>query len=100
MNVIILSAADEELTVAKDYHDRERQGLGSEFVNAFEKAIERIVAFPEAWGLITGKVRCCVFNRFEYGVVYVVRNETIFVLAVMHLKRRPGYWNKRLREIP
>jgi hypothetical protein len=29
----------------------------------------------------------------------VVRDETIFVLAVMHLKRRPGYWKKRLREL-
>jgi hypothetical protein len=99
MMVIILSAADEELVEGKEYHDRQRQGLGNEFVDAFEEAIGRIVDFPEAWGLIAKKVRCCIFNRFDYGVVYIVRGETIFVLAVMHLKRRPGYWKNRLREI-
>ena len=99
MNVITLEAADEELHEAKEYYELQRQGLGLEFVEAFEEAMGRIVAFPEAWGLIADKVRCCIFKRFEYGVIYVVRDETIFVLAVMHLKRRPGYWKRRLKEI-
>jgi plasmid stabilization system protein ParE len=99
MNVITLEAADEELHKAKQYYELQRPGLGLEFVEAFEEAMERVVAFPEAWGLIADKVRCCIFKRFEYGVIYVVRDETIFVLAVMHLKRRPGYWKRRLREI-
>ena len=99
MTVNILHAAEEELVEGKEYHDRQRQGLGEEFVEAFHEAIAQITAFPEAWGLIAKKVRCCVFKRFEYGVVYVMREEIIFVLAIMHLKRRPGYWKKRLREL-
>jgi hypothetical protein len=99
MTVVILSAAEEELAEAKKYHDSQRFGLGTEFVDSFNEAIERIIALPEAWGLIAKKVRCCIFRRFEYGIIYVVRDEVIFVLAVMHLKRRPGYWKKRLREL-
>src|ERR1019366_2186298 len=97
--VITLEAAEEELRKAKEYHELRRRGLGGEFVQAFEEAMERILAFPEAWGMIADKVRYCIFKRFEYGVLYVIRGETIFVLAVMHLKRRPEYWKKRLREI-
>ena len=99
MNVITLEVAEVELHEAKEHHDLQRQGLGIEFVLAFEEAMQRVVAFPEAWGLIADKVRCCIFKRFEYGVIYVVRGDTIFVLAVMHLKRRPGYWKRRLKEI-
>ena len=99
MNVITLEAAEEELRKAKDYYELQRQGLGQEFILAFEEAMGRILDFPEAWGVIAKNVRCCIFKRFEYGILYVLRDEKIFVLAVMHLKRRPGYWKKRLREI-
>jgi hypothetical protein len=34
-------------------------------------------------------------TRFPYQVVYRVRpNETV-VVALAHLKRRPGYWKRR-----
>jgi hypothetical protein len=69
MNVITLEAAEEELHKAKEYHELQRQGLGIEFVQDFEEAMERIVAFPEAWGLIAKKVRCCIFQHLEYGVI-------------------------------
>ncbi len=97
MNVEVLRAAEAELSEAVAYYDLQRDGLGSELVDAFDEAMRRVLDFPEAW---SKTVRCCIFKRFEYGIIYTICNETIFVLAVMHLKRRPGYWKKRLREIP
>jgi hypothetical protein len=35
-------------------------------------------------------------RRFPYGVVYAIRNDEIYLIAVMHLKRRPFYWKKRI----
>jgi hypothetical protein len=34
------------------------------------------------------------FN-FPYGMIYRVRGETLYVVGVMHLKRKPGYWLAR-----
>jgi hypothetical protein len=31
-------------------------------------------------------------RRFPYAVLYSVRGETVRILAVMNLKRRPTYW--------
>jgi hypothetical protein len=34
---------------------------------------------------------------FPYGLISAVEGQTIFVAAVMHLKRKPGYWVSRGR---
>jgi hypothetical protein len=33
---------------------------------------------------------------FPYVLPYLVRDETIFVLAVAHTSRKPRYWEKRV----
>ncbi len=99
MNVIVLKAAEDELLEAKEYYEFQRESLGSEFADAFDEAMGRILAFPEAWGYLTEPVRCCTFKRFEYGILYLLREQTVFVLAVMYLRRKPGYWKRRLKEI-
>ena|GEM_PF-3169010 len=41
---------------------------------------------------------CCFYDmtRFEsaYDVIYRVEESSIFVAAIMHLKREPFYWNE------
>lgn len=36
-------------------------------------------------------------KRFsEYGLIYTVIEDTFWIVAVAHAKRRPGYWIARL----
>jgi hypothetical protein len=41
-------------------------------------------------------VRRIVANGFPYAVLHVVRPDCVWIIAIMHLKRRPGYWKHRL----
>jgi len=34
-------------------------------------------------------------RRFPFGILYRIEPEQIVVVAVMHLRRRPGYWRDR-----
>ena len=38
-------------------------------------------------------------TRFPLGIVYVNPDDDIIVFAVMHLRRRPGYWRERLKDV-
>jgi plasmid stabilization system protein ParE len=96
MNVIFHAAAQAELEEATRYYDGQRPGLGDDFADEVRRTLERIQQYPDAWTRLTDQVRRCRTNRFPYGVVYAVRDEEIFVLAVMHLRRKPGYWADRL----
>lgn len=47
------------------------------------------------------EVRKLQLHRFsEYGLVYTVANDTFWIVAVAHAKRRPGYWTGRLKRLP
>ncbi len=95
MNVRFLQVAKTELDDAVDYYNRERPGLGYEFVWEVFFAIDRIRQFPQAWQTFQEDARRCLIRRFPYGVVYVLEEGSIVVLAIAHLHRDPDYWIDR-----
>jgi hypothetical protein len=97
MIVEFVLSAEVELDEAVAYFEAQRKGLGTEFAREVSAAILRIVEHPNAWQKLTGGVRRCQLNRFEYGVVYGVQDDVTTIYAVMHLRRRPGYWRDRLK---
>jgi hypothetical protein len=52
------------------------------------------------WRRIKGRLRRYLVQQFPYGLIYAVQGDTIYVAAVMHLKRKPGYWVARTRRSP
>ena len=100
MKIEFLQPAAAELYEAIVYYNIQRNGLGLEFAKEVQDTIERIKQNPEAWTTISTskQARRCLTNRFPYGIIYQIRKNTILIVAVMHLKRRPQTWQSRLRE--
>lgn len=88
--------AKAELNYAAIYYESRRPGLGGEFLMEVERALERILEFPDSGSEFrrTGYRRLIV-RRFPYLIVYGVQPDLIRVVAVAHGKRRPGYWRAR-----
>lgn len=87
--------AEDELNQAADYYDDQQAGLGVEFVDEVYLTIQRIIEFPKAWTSLSKRSRRCMTNRFPYQVIYEIREESILILAIGHLHRKPGYWEDR-----
>jgi len=87
--------AEIEIEEAADFYDMQSPGLGSAFIDEFQRALERIVEFPNAGPLIHGRVRKRFLSRFPFSVIYSVKAKKIRILAVAHQKRRPFYWRGR-----
>jgi len=96
MNFRFHPEAEVELNYAIDYYEEREKNLGREFAQEVYAAIHRIIDFPEAWQRLTKTTRRCLTNRFPFGIVYTVKDEMIVIVAVMHLRKEPNYWNKRL----
>jgi hypothetical protein len=94
--VDIQSQARRELEQSALWYDEQILGLGDDFLSEVEKAIASIAQSPERWPFIKGKARRCPVHRFPYGVVYTYGQGVVRVVSVMHLHRRPGYWEDRL----
>jgi plasmid stabilization system protein ParE len=77
------------------YYARIRSELGMSFVTEVEGAIERARRFPLAYGKVTDELRHIITRRFPYVIVYEILQDRIFIWAVAHASRDPGYWKRR-----
>jgi plasmid stabilization system protein ParE len=89
-------AAQLELEEAAAWYEAQRKGLSAEFLDEFERGVGRVAEFPLAWKSVGSRTRQYRFNRFPYGIIYQVREDEILIVAVAHLRRRPGYWRDRI----
>jgi plasmid stabilization system protein ParE len=90
--------ADEEVADAALYYERARSGFGVRFRDAIAATGNLIGANP-AIGAKVDRTKCRLFpmTGFQHSIVYVDYPDRIYVVAVAHNKRRPGYWKSRLR---
>lgn len=95
MHVVSHPEADQELEGAALWYEQRQPGLGDDFLDEFESTLRRIVAAPERWRTLRDENRKLNFHRFPYAIVYSVRGDVLYLKAVMHLHRRPFYWQHR-----
>ena len=91
-------AARDEFREAARWYEDEREGLGREFLVAVEAALERAVR--DAGRVLAGGrrgKRKLVLRRFPYVLHVDMVDAGLFVWAVAHCRRRPGYWRERSR---
>ena len=95
MNIQFLLIAQQELHDAVTWHQQQSLELGEQFLDEVNRAIKRIVTYPSSGSKIEHHLRRCLVSRFPYGLIYGIDNETIVIVAVAHLHRKPRYWAKR-----
>ncbi len=95
MNFSFHPEAEKEFNEAIDYYEDMELGLGYDFALEVHSTIKRSVDFPKAWAVLEGDIRRSLVRRFPYGVLYSEEQEEIFIVAVMNLHRKPGYWKQR-----
>ena len=87
--------AEAELRCAAVFYERQQTGLGKRFLDAAFAAVHRMRLFPAASPPSAEGCRQIRVERFPFGIVFCERPDEIAVVAVVHFKRRPGYWRGR-----
>ena len=85
-----------EFEEAVQFYKQRGRNLGQRFALEIRATIARIVATPDRWRILEGDIRRCLVRVFPYAVLYTIEKDGILVVAIMHGKRRPGYWRPRL----
>jgi plasmid stabilization system protein ParE len=94
--VIVHPTADAELAEAVSYYTAIDPVLGHRFYAEIQRLIREISDHPQTFRQFDPPARRHFSPRFPYGIIYLEQEERLWVVAVMHLKRRPGYWKARL----
>ena len=94
--LIFHADAEAELLDAVEYYEARKEGFGADFRREIDAALARIAADPLQFAVSRIKgIRECPVKRFPYVLYYCEFADRIWVAAVAHQKRRPGYWSRR-----
>jgi hypothetical protein len=89
-------AADEEFAEAVRYYTEIDPALGLRFYHEMERLIRDVCIHPELFRQFDPPARRHFSPEFPYAVIYIMKSDYVWIVAIMHMKRQPGYWHKRL----
>jgi len=92
--------ADEEFAGAVVHYSEIAPELGVRFYREMERLFREICNDPERFRRFDPPARRHFSRAFPYAVIFLDKPEVIWIVAVMHMKRRPGYWRARLGARP
>jgi hypothetical protein len=98
MKVIFHPEAREELVESARFLEEKTTGLSLDLIAAVEQAADRLTRFPELGPIENANIRKCLVRGFPFTLLHEVN--PVYIAAVMHQHRRPGYWRGRLASPP
>ena len=98
----ILDEAAEELADAAARLEADRPGYARKLLEAYEEKLRQVSDFPESGSTIQNvpagtKFQSFRLRRFRYAIIVGEIDGEVWVVAVAHTSRRPGYWKDRLK---
>jgi len=77
------------------WYEEQRSGLGDVFRDQVLDLIERIADAPLQFPNVGKAVRRGLVHRFPYAVYFVVEDQAVVILAILHQSRDPEVWRRR-----
>ena len=85
-----------EIEASYKWYQGQAEGLGDDFLYELESAYQTISELPDTWPRFSKAYRRFLLGKFPFSVIYRANKSSIYVVAVMHNSRRPGYWKSRM----
>jgi plasmid stabilization system protein ParE len=94
---IVRPLAEADLENAAQWYGEERARLAERFLRDVDQTFARVRERPLQFPTVSGEVRRALLHTFPYAVYFRASEESIVVLAVLHLRRDPRVWRGRAR---
>ena len=85
----VRARAKEDIRDARDWYEKQSAGLGDRFFRNLESVIDRLAEEPFLYQQVHRNVRRALTRRFPYAVYFIVEEDRITILRVLHHARDP-----------
>ncbi len=82
--------ARDDLEIAFAWYEEQRHGLGLEFLDCVEAAIETILQMPKLYAKHHAEFRRVLIRRFPFSIFYTLEQDEIIVHAVFDNRQDPA----------
>ena len=93
--VVVRPDARTEAREAYPYLRAANPQAAVDFQGRLDEAVADLAESAHSWPAVRGESRQRRLTQFPYVLVYRLRGDVVSIGAVMHLRRRPGYWEDR-----
>lgn len=76
--------------MAVGWYERQRKGLGLEFLDCLEVAIRDILENPKLYSVKYLRYRSIIVRRFPFSVFYILEKDEIVIHAVFDNRQDPA----------
>jgi len=84
-----------DVRAAFDWYERQREGLGNEFLSELARAEEMVRSNPLSHRVIRRDARRVMLRRFPYQFIYRLVADVVVVVACFHGRRSPKRLQRR-----
>jgi len=94
-NIIFHPDIENEIKASYEWYQGQTIGLGDNFLTELETSFETIIELPDTWPKFQFNFQRFLLSKFPFSIIYQYKENTIYIVAVMHNSRKPGYWLER-----
>lgn len=88
--------ASQEYLQAIEYYAAINPELGERFDAQIQRLVDEVSRDPQRFFRLHPPAQRALARKFPYSLVYLDQPDRVWIVAVMHTSRRPGYWVNRL----
>jgi len=94
--ISFLEDADLDIEETYIWYETLSLGLGKRFFDNIQNTIEYIITNPYMFQVVYKRIRRALVNKFPYGIYYIVENEKVIIIGILHFHRHSSSWEKRI----
>ena len=79
----------DDVELAFKWYEKQRRGLGFEFLDCIEVSLNNIRSFPEMYKILYACFRGCVIRRFPFSIFYTIEGNEIVIHSVFDNRQNP-----------
>ena len=96
-NVVVINDVTNDLNDGKFFYDQKEAGVGNYFWDSLIADIESLIIYAGIHNKRFGLHRMFA-KRFPFAIYYEIKNEIVYVIAVLPMRRDPSWIKKKLKE--
>lgn len=89
MNLRYTDRARDDIELAFAWYERQRRGLGFEFLDCVEIAVRSIQDNSNMFRVYYSSYRGCVIRRFPFSIFYTIEDNEIVVHSIFDTRQDP-----------
>lgn len=90
MNIKYTDRSKLDLYIAFDWYEKQKHGLGHEFLNSIEDSIEKINNNPNLYPKSHLSFHRCIIKRFPFSIYFTIEDEVVVIHSIFDNRLNPN----------